>query len=194
GEANSGEANSREANSSHANSQSIPAQCADKQSLGSVLKAGKSDELPVSEDVEDIKTVPPPWPFSASGSVSRSMSSIPDRRSGVVWWAERPPLAEEEPDFTVADLNDVYVTSQDVENKRLLTTDRTSPTEMQADKETPVPPVVILFITEDDEESPKMAEPKEEPVSQTVLTCSDEDKVTITDSIIECEDSTVRDS
>ncbi|XP_047660729.1 uncharacterized protein ehbp1l1b isoform X4 [Tachysurus fulvidraco] len=191
GEANSGEANSGEANSGEANS-----------SLGSVLTAGKSDELPVSEDVEDIKTVPPPWPFSISGSVSRTMSSVPDRRSGDVWWAERPALAEEEPDFTVADLNDVYVTSQDVENKSLLTTDRTTPTEMQADKEAPVPPGVILFITEDDEESPKMAEPKEEPVSQTVLTCSDEDKVTITDSIIECEDektheqedSTVRDS
>ncbi|XP_060751625.1 EH domain-binding protein 1-like protein 1 isoform X2 [Tachysurus vachellii] len=201
-EANRSEANRSEANRSEANSRSIPAQCADKQSLGSVLKAGKSDELPVSEDVEDIKTVPPPWPFSVSGSVSRSMSSIPDRRSGDVLWAERPPLAEEEPDFTVADLNDVYVTSQDAENKSLPTTDRTSPTEIQADKEAPVPPVVILFITEDDEESPKMAEPKEEPVSQTVLTCSDEDKVTITDSIIECEDekkheredSTVRDS
>lgn len=130
----------------------------------------------------DIETVPPPWPFSVSGSVSPSVSSIPERQSGVVSGAERPPLAEEEPDFKDEDFNTVCVTSQDVEKKILLTTDE--PTETQSYKDAPVPTLVPLFIKADDEESSKQAETKEEPVSQTDLNRSDEDKVTITDTII----------
>ncbi|XP_058267746.1 EH domain-binding protein 1-like protein 1 isoform X14 [Hemibagrus wyckioides] len=205
-EANRSEANRSEANSSEAYSQSVPAQYVDKQSLGSELKAGKSAELPVSEDVVDIETVPPPWPFSISGSVSLSVSSVPERQSGGVSGAERPPLAEEEPDFKDEDFNTVCVTSRDVEKKVLLTTDE--PTETQSDKDAPVPTLVPLFIKEDDAESSKQTEPKEEPVSQTDLNRSDEDKVTITDTIIssllrgehedqkkpEQENSTVRNS
>ncbi|KAK3521581.1 hypothetical protein QTP70_014773 [Hemibagrus guttatus] len=175
--ANSSEANSSEANSSEANSQSVPAQDVDKQSLGSELKAGKSAEFPVSEE-----TVPPPWPFSVSGSVSPPVSSVPERQSGGVWRAERPPLAEEEPDFTDEDFNTVCVASRDVEKKSLLTTDR--PTETQSDKEAPVPTLVTPFITEDGDEPTKQAEPKQEPVSKTDLNRSDEDKVAITDTII----------
>ncbi|XP_053542562.1 EH domain-binding protein 1-like protein 1 isoform X11 [Ictalurus punctatus] len=172
-----------EANSSKANSQSIPAECVDKQ-----RKAGKSAELPVSGEVVDIETVPPPWPFSVSGSVS----SVPEKQSGSMWWAERPPLAEEEPDFTDEDFNTVCVTSPplqapaggDMEKKSPLTIDTPSPTETLCDKEVPVPTPVTLFITEDDEKSPEQEEKKDEPVSQTDLNWSDGDKVTITDNIV----------
>ncbi|XP_053501364.1 uncharacterized protein ehbp1l1b isoform X2 [Ictalurus furcatus] len=183
-----------EANSSKANSQSIPAECVDKQSMGSAseLKTGKSAELPVSEEVVDIETVPPPWPFSVSGSASPSVSSVPERQSGGMWWAERPPLAEEEPDFTDEDFNTVCVTSPplqapaggDMEKKSPLTIDTPSPTETLCDKEVPVPTPVTLFITEDDEKSPEQEEKKEEPASQTDLNWSDRDKVTITDNVV----------
>lgn len=153
-------------------------------------KAGKSAELPVSEEVVDIETVPPPWPFSVSGSAS--VSSVPEKQSGSMWWAERPPLAEEEPDFTDEDFNTVCVTSPplqapaggDMEKKSPLTIDTPSPTETLCDKEVPVPTPVTLFITEDDEKSPEQEEKKDEPVSQTDLNWSDGDKVTITDNIV----------
>lgn len=140
----------------------------------------------------DVETVPPPWPFSVSGSMSPSVSSVPEIQSGGVWWAERPPLAEEEPDFTDEDFNTVCVTSPplkglaggDKEKKSPLTTDKPSPTETLSDKEVPVPTPVTLFIPEDHEESPEHVEPKEEPLSQTDQNWSDEDKVTITDNII----------
>lgn len=149
-------------------------------SLGSNLKAEKSAELPVSKDVV---AVPPPWPFSVSGSESPSVSSVSERRPGGVWRAECPPLAEVEPDFTDQNVNAVCVTSppleaQDMEQKSPLTTNKPLATETRSDKE------VTLFITEDEEESPKPAKLKEEPVNQTNQNQSDEDKVTITDIII----------
>lgn len=136
----------------------------------------------------DIGTAPPLWPFSITGSGSPPVSSVPESQAEGVWWAERPPLAEEEPDFTHKDFNSVFVTSPplkapaggDVEKKSSLTTDKPSP----SDEEVPVPTLVTLFITDDDEESPKQVEPKEEPVSQTDLNWSDEDKITITDNIV----------
>lgn len=153
-------------------------------------KAGKSAELPVSGEVVDIETVPPPWPFSVSGSAS--VSSVPEKQSGSMWWAERPPFAEEEPDFTDENFNTVCVTSPplqapaggDMEKKSPLTIDTPSPTETLCDKEVPVPTPVTLFITEDDEKSPEQEEKKDEPVSQTDLNWSDGDKVTITDNIV----------
>ncbi|XP_060764480.1 uncharacterized protein ehbp1l1b isoform X4 [Neoarius graeffei] len=183
-----------EAQSGEAVSQSVPAHRADKQSLGSEceLKARKSSGLPVSEDVVDVETLPPPWPFSVSGSVSPSLSSVPERQLGGMWWAERPPLAEEEPDFTDEDFNTVCVTSPplkglaggDEKKKSPLSPDKLSATETVCGKGVPVPTPVTLFITEDHEESPEHVEPKQEPVSETDQNWSDEDKVTITDNII----------
>lgn len=127
----------------------------------------------------DVGTVPPPWPFSVS---------VPQSQSGGVWWAERPPLAEEEPDFADEDFNTVCETSpplkvaagEDVKKKSPLSPDEPPHTETLSDKEVPV----STPVTEDDEESREEAELKEEPVSQTDLNWSDEDKVTVTDSII----------
>lgn len=150
----------------------------------------------------DVGTVPPPWPFSSSVSVCPSAPSVPERQLEEVWWAERPPLAEEEPDFAGEDFNTVCVTSsplkvptgRDVERKSSLTTDKPSNV---SNEEAPVLTPVTLF-TEDEEESPEQAEPKEKPkeelVSETHVNWSDEDKVTITDNIIcsllrsECEE------
>lgn len=139
----------------------------------------------------DVGAVPPPWPFSVS--MSLSLSSVPQRQSGDVWWAERPPLAEEEPDFTDEDFNTVCVTSPplkvpaggDVEKKSPLTTDKPSPAE--SDKDIPVLTPITLLITEDDDESLEQEKLKEEVVSQTDLNRTDEDKVMITDHIISSE-------
>lgn len=140
----------------------------------------------------DVETLPPPWPFSVSGSVSPSLSPVPERQLEGMWWAERPPLAEEEPDFTDEDFNTVCVTSPplkglaggDEKKKRPLSPDKLSATETVCGKGVPVPTPVTLFITEDHEESPEHVEPKQEPVSETDQNWSDEDKVTITDNII----------
>lgn len=142
----------------------------------------------------DVRAVPPPWPFSVP--VPTSVASVPERQSADVWRVERPPLAEEEPDFADEDFNIVCVTSpplkvpadRDMEEKCPLTADKPSPVETLSDKEVPVQTLVTLFIREDDEESPKQEElqeePKKEPMSQTDLNWSDEDKVKITENVI----------
>lgn len=168
------------------------------------MKAGQSAELSVSEDVLDVQTVPPPWPFSVPRSVSPSVSSVPERQSGGVWLAERPPLAEEEPDFLSEDFNTVCVTSPpvkapaggDVEKKSPLPADEASSAKTVCDEEVPVPNLIALFITEEDEKTPGQTEPKQEPLSQTGPNWSDQAKVSIADGIVssllrgECEDGT----
>lgn len=142
----------------------------------------------------DVRTVPPPWPFSVPGPMCPSVVSVPERQTADVWWVERPPLAEEEPDFADEDFNFVCVTSPhlkvpaggDMEEKNPLSADKPSPAETLSDK-VPVPNLVTLFITEDDEESRKQElqeEPIKEPMSRTGQNWSDEDKVRITDSVI----------
>ncbi|KAI5614369.1 EH domain-binding protein 1-like protein 1 isoform X11 [Silurus asotus] len=163
---------------------STPASSSTAQSLGSELKAVESAALPVLEDVVDVEpAVPPPWPFSVSGSVFSSVCPAQERPPGGMWWAEHSHPAEEEPDF-----NTVCVMSTpppkapgDMENKSPLPTDKPETgTEELADEQVPAPTLVTLFITEGDEETPEHAELKDEPLSQTDLNRSDEDKVVIT--------------
>ncbi|XP_046716750.1 mucin-12 isoform X3 [Silurus meridionalis] len=150
------------------------------QSLGSELKAVESAALPVLEDVVDVEpAVPPPWPFSVSGSVFSSVCPAQERPPGDMWWAEHSHPAEEEPDF-----NTVCVMSPpppkapgDMEKKSPLPTDKP---ETGTEEQVPALTLATLFITEGDEETPEHAELKEEPLSQTGLNRSDEDKVVIT--------------
>ncbi|TTW73461.1 EH domain-binding protein 1-like protein 1 [Bagarius yarrelli] len=148
---------------SQSETDSVLAQCPDEHSLGSEPKGGQSAGLPVSEDRENVVetlSLPPPWLFSVS--VCPSVSSVPGRSHGDIWWTERPPLAEVEPDFKEQDFNTVFetlppFTVQDVEKKSAVSRETTLPTESQSEEQTPVSTMPPLFITEDDEE------PREEP-------------------------------
>nr|XP_055064401.1 mucin-2 isoform X9 [Misgurnus anguillicaudatus] len=70
----------------------------------------------------DTGTVPPPHPFSVPSIPSSSMPSKLAHSKDVqdenlhVFTAEKPPLAEEEPDFQVEDFDTVFITSPPNEN------------------------------------------------------------------------------
>ncbi|XP_043105850.1 nascent polypeptide-associated complex subunit alpha, muscle-specific form isoform X8 [Puntigrus tetrazona] len=71
------------------------------------MEASRSEEL-------DIGNVPPPHPFSSPSTTAPSSEVSTHTNKNQVFIAEKPPLAEEEPDFKVEDFNKVFITSQDV--------------------------------------------------------------------------------
>ncbi|XP_056322550.1 EH domain-binding protein 1-like protein 1 isoform X2 [Danio aesculapii] len=75
-------------------------------SSGQPVETFKSEEL-------DIRTVIPPQPSSspATKPPSSAVSTHMEKKQ-LVFIAEKPPLAEEEPDFKVADFDKVIMTSQ----------------------------------------------------------------------------------
>ncbi|XP_026129381.1 EH domain-binding protein 1-like protein 1 isoform X4 [Carassius auratus] len=81
-------------------------------SLGPKSSGVQPVEAPRSEEL-DIMTVPPPHPFSAPATTASSSVST-HMKKNQAFIAEKPPLAEEETDFKVADFDKVIITSQDV--------------------------------------------------------------------------------
>ncbi|XP_042588540.1 EH domain-binding protein 1-like protein 1 isoform X5 [Cyprinus carpio] len=79
-------------------------------SLGPV---GKSSGVEPVEEL-DIGNVPPPHPFSAPSTTAPPSVVSTHMKKNLDFIAEKPPLAEEEPDFKVADFDKVIITSQDV--------------------------------------------------------------------------------
>lgn len=78
------------------------------------LEASRSEEL-------DIGTVPPPHPFSTPPipPLSTPMKSTytKDKEQNLkVFVAEKPPLAEEEPDFQAENFDTVFITSQTIKD------------------------------------------------------------------------------
>nr|XP_021327963.1 EH domain-binding protein 1-like protein 1 isoform X8 [Danio rerio] len=73
---------------------------------------GQPVETSGSEEL-DIRTAPSPQPFSSPETtpLSSAVSSQMEKKQPV-FIAEKPPLAEEEPDFKVADYDKVIMTSQ----------------------------------------------------------------------------------
>ncbi|KAL1266589.1 hypothetical protein QQF64_002264, partial [Cirrhinus molitorella] len=161
-------------------------------SLGPVGKSslGTSGVQPVevsrSEEL-DIGTVPPPHPFSAP-VVSTHMEK------NLVFIAEKPPLAEEEPDFKVADFDKVLITSQAIKDVTVGKHPEKEPLKTDIEQPTQSSQVQTVSITDDDLlQQPKNTkiEPagevsmKEEPnvqYAKGALLCadlnkSDEDKI-----------------
>ncbi|KAK2871123.1 hypothetical protein Q8A67_023650 [Cirrhinus molitorella] len=155
-----------------------------KSSLGTSgvqpVEASRSEEL-------DIGTVPPPHPFSAP-VVSTHMEK------NLVFVAEKPPLAEEEPDFKVADFDKVLITSQAIKDVTVGKHPEKEPLKNDIEQPTQSSQVQTVSITDDDLlQQPKNTkiEPagevsmKEEPnvqYAKGALLCadlnkSDEDKI-----------------
>ncbi|XP_052422517.1 microtubule-associated protein 1B isoform X3 [Carassius gibelio] len=82
-------------------------------SLGPKSSGVQPVEAPRSEEL-DIGTVPPPHPFSAPATTASSSVVSTHMKKNQAFIAEKPPLAEEEADFKVADFDKVIITSQDV--------------------------------------------------------------------------------
>lgn len=144
------------------------------------MEASKSEEL-------DIGNVPPPHPFSSQATTVVSTHM----KKNLVFIAEKPPLAEEEPDFKAADFYKVIITSQDVTVGK-----RPEKEPLKIDIEQPMQSSLVqtFSITDDNLlkqpkntkiESAGEVSPKEEPNVQNAkgaLLCadlnkSDEDKI-----------------
>uniref|UniRef100_A0A8C1YPI0 EH domain binding protein 1-like 1b n=1 Tax=Cyprinus carpio TaxID=7962 RepID=A0A8C1YPI0_CYPCA len=72
------------------------------------VEASRSEEL-------DIGTVPP-HPFSAPATTPPSSVVSTHMEKNLVFIAEKPPLAEEEPDFKVADFDKIIIASQPIKD------------------------------------------------------------------------------
>ncbi|XP_058644965.1 titin isoform X10 [Onychostoma macrolepis] len=148
------------------------------------VEASRSEEL-------DIGSVPPPHPFSAPATTASSSVVSTHMQKNQVFIAEKPPLAEEEPDFKVADFDKVIITSQDVTVGK-----RPEKEPLKTDTEQPMQSSLVqtFSITDDDLlkqpkntkiESAGEVSPKEEPSvhnAKGALLCadlnkSDEDKI-----------------
>ncbi|XP_057176776.1 nascent polypeptide-associated complex subunit alpha, muscle-specific form isoform X17 [Triplophysa rosa] len=89
-------------------------------SLGPVGKQSvEAQTLEASEEL-DIGTVPPPHPFFTPSIPHMSMplksTYTKDDREENLFIAEKPPLAEEEPDFQAEDFDTVFTTSQPIKD------------------------------------------------------------------------------
>ncbi|XP_016093305.1 uncharacterized protein [Sinocyclocheilus grahami] len=71
------------------------------------VEASRSEEL-------DTGTIPPPHPFSAPATTPPSSVVSTHMEKNLVFIAEKPPLAEEEPDFKVADFDKMMKPIKDV--------------------------------------------------------------------------------
>ncbi|KAK7125780.1 hypothetical protein R3I93_021218 [Phoxinus phoxinus] len=151
-------------------------------------------EAPRSEQL-DIGTVPPPHPFSAPATIPHSSVVSPlIKKNQHVFIAEKPPLAEEEPDFKVDDFDKVIMTFQPIKNFTVSSRPEKEP--LKIDSETPMQSSLVqtFSITDDDllkqPENPIIdsageVSPKEEPNEQNAkgalfcadLNKSDEDKI-----------------
>ncbi|KAK7120545.1 hypothetical protein R3I94_020522 [Phoxinus phoxinus] len=151
-------------------------------------------EAPRSEQL-DIGTVPPPHPFSAPATIPHSSVVSPlIKKNQHVFIAEKPPLAEEEPDFKVDDFDKVIMTFQPIKNVTVSSRPEKEP--LKIDSETPMQSSLVqtFSITDDDllkqPENPIIdsageVSPKEEPNEQNAkgalfcadLNKSDEDKI-----------------
>ncbi|XP_050976656.1 EH domain-binding protein 1-like protein 1 isoform X5 [Labeo rohita] len=135
----------------------------------------------------DIGTVPPPHPFSAP-VVSTHMEK------NQVFIAEKPPLAEEEPDFKVADFDKIIITSQPIKDVSVSKRLEKEPLIIDTEQPTQASLVQAVSVTDDDLlqqpkntkiESAGEVSIKEEPNMQDTkgaLLCaelnkSDEDKI-----------------
>ncbi|CAM4729974.1 unnamed protein product [Leuciscus chuanchicus] len=151
-------------------------------------------EAPRSEQL-DIGTVPPPHPFSAPATIPHSsVVSTLTKKNQQVFIAEKPPLAEEEPDFKVADFDKVIITSQPIKDVTISSRPEKEPLKIDTEQPMQSSLVQTISITDDDLlkqpentiiESAGEVPPKEEPNEQNAkgaLLCadlnkSDEDKI-----------------
>ncbi|XP_051763753.1 EH domain-binding protein 1-like protein 1 isoform X11 [Ctenopharyngodon idella] len=152
------------------------------------VEASRSEEL-------DIGTVPPPHPFSAPATIplSSAISTLTEKNQQV-FIAEKPPLAEEEPDFKVADFDEVIMTSKPIKDVTVSRCPEKEPLKIDTEQPMQSSLVQTFSITDDDLlkqpentiiESAGEVSPKEEPNEQNVkgaLLCadlnkSDEDKI-----------------
>uniref|UniRef100_A0A8C1J2G3 EH domain binding protein 1-like 1b n=1 Tax=Cyprinus carpio TaxID=7962 RepID=A0A8C1J2G3_CYPCA len=150
------------------------------------VDASRSEEL-------DIGTVPP-HPFSAPATTPPSSVVSTHMEKNLVFIAEKPPLAEEEPDFKVADLDKIIIASQPI--KDVTVGKRPEKEPLKIDIEQPVQSSVVQTFSITDSDLIKQPEntkiesagevsPKEEPNVQNAkgaLLCgdlnkSDEDKI-----------------
>ncbi|XP_039523416.1 EH domain-binding protein 1-like protein 1 isoform X10 [Pimephales promelas] len=148
-------------------------------------------EAPRSEQL-DTGTVPPPHPFSAPATIPHSsVVSTLTKKNQHVFIAEKPPLAEEEPDFKAADFDKVVMPSQPIKCVNVSSHPEKEP--LKIDTEQPMQSCLVqpCPITDDDLlkqpentiiESAGDIPPKEEPNEQNALLCadlnkSDEDKI-----------------
>ncbi|XP_016085175.1 EH domain-binding protein 1-like protein 1 isoform X10 [Sinocyclocheilus grahami] len=148
------------------------------------VEASRSEEL-------DTGNVPPPHPFSAPATTAPSSVVSTHMKKNLVFIAEKPPLAEEEPDFKVTDFDKVIITSQDVTVGKC---PEKEPLKIAIELPMHSSLVQTFSITDDDLlkqpkntqiESAGEVSPKEEPSVQNVkgaLLCadlnkSDEDKI-----------------
>ncbi|XP_067288597.1 EH domain-binding protein 1-like protein 1 isoform X4 [Pseudorasbora parva] len=152
------------------------------------VETSRSEEL-------DIGTVPPPHPFSTPGTIPHSSAaSTLTEKNRYVFIAEKPPLAEEEPDFKIADFDKVTMTSQLIKDATVSRRPEKEP--LKIDTEQPMQSSLVKTFSTTHDYSLKQAEntiiksagevrPKEEPKEQNVkgaLLCadlnkSDEDKI-----------------
>ncbi|XP_051973600.1 EH domain-binding protein 1-like protein 1 isoform X2 [Xyrauchen texanus] len=164
--------------------------------------------LEVSEDLA-IGTVPPPHPFSVPVTIHASSVSSKSthkeefpKKNLPVFTAEKPPLAEEEPDFKMEDFDTVIITSQPIEivggkspekvplvsKKMLLTMAEPEKTDIELSVQSGLDQT--LSVTQDNllkqpEKSPEDLAIKGEPTEQNVksilfcanLNRSDEDRI-----------------
>ncbi|XP_016348989.1 EH domain-binding protein 1-like protein 1 isoform X8 [Sinocyclocheilus anshuiensis] len=160
--------------------------------LGPVGKSSGVQSVEASRFEElDTGNVPPPHPFSAPATTAPSSVVSTHMKKNQVFIAEKPPLAEEEPDFKVTDFDKVIITSQDVTVGK-----RPEKEPLKIAIELPMHSSLVqtFSITDDDLlkqpkntqiESAGEVSPKEEPSVQNVkgaLLCadlnkSDEDKI-----------------
>uniref|UniRef100_A0A9J8AFN3 EH domain binding protein 1-like 1b n=1 Tax=Cyprinus carpio carpio TaxID=630221 RepID=A0A9J8AFN3_CYPCA len=150
------------------------------------VEASRSEEL-------DIGTVPP-HPFSAPATTPPSSVVSTHMEKNLVFIAEKPPLAEEEPDFKVADFDKIIIASQPI--KDVTVGKRPEKEPLKIDIEQPVQSSLVQTFSITDSDLIKQPEntkiesagevsPKEEPNVQNAkgaLLCgdlnkSDEDKI-----------------
>ncbi|XP_042621074.1 EH domain-binding protein 1-like protein 1 isoform X2 [Cyprinus carpio] len=150
------------------------------------VEASRSEEL-------DIRTVPP-HPFSAPATTPPSSVVSTHMEKNLVFIAEKPPLAEEEPDFKVADFDQIIIASQPI--KDVTVGKRPEKEPLKIDIEQPVQSSLVQTFSITDSDLIKQPEntkiesagevsPKEEPNVQNAkgaLLCgdlnkSDEDKI-----------------
>ncbi|XP_056103645.1 nascent polypeptide-associated complex subunit alpha, muscle-specific form isoform X12 [Rhinichthys klamathensis goyatoka] len=151
-------------------------------------------EAPRSEQL-DTGTVPPPHPFSAPATIPHSsVVSTLTKKNQQVFIAEKPPLAEEEPDFKMADFDKVIMTSQPI--KYVTVSSRPEKEPLKIDTEQPMQSSLVQTCSITDGDLLKQPEntiiesagnvpSKEEPNEQNAkgaLLCadlnkSDEDKI-----------------
>ncbi|XP_067253995.1 uro-adherence factor A isoform X8 [Chanodichthys erythropterus] len=151
------------------------------------VEASRSEEL-------DIGTVPPPHPFSAPATIPHSSAISTLGEKNQVFIAEKPPLAEEEPDFKLADFDKVIMTSKPIKDVTVSRCPEKEPLKIDTEQPMQSSLVQTFSITDDDLlkqpenpiiESAGEVSPKEELNEQNVkgaLLCaelnkSDEDKI-----------------